>query len=114
VRRTTTTPVRNIKADRPWTVAQVFTTSYGTLYEPRNFARHFALRCSKAGVRYIWVHDTRRTCASLLVALNVHPRVATQVYSEVPSEATQDALKRLGQGLDCPSATLHLLLHKDD
>ena len=74
----------------------VFTTTLGAPYEPRNFARHFALRCSKAGVRYIRVHDTRRTCASLLVALNVHPRVAMQilrhsqiavtmqVYSEVP------------------------------
>jgi integrase len=95
----------------------VFTTSYGTPYEPRNFARHFTLRCAKAGVRYIRVHDTRRTCASLLVALNVHPRVAMQilrhsqiavtmhVYSEVPSEATQDALRRLGQSLDWPTAT---------
>jgi hypothetical protein len=29
----------------------VFTTTLGAPYEPRNFARHFALRCSKAGVR---------------------------------------------------------------
>ena len=84
------------------------TTSYGTPYEPRNFA----LRCSKAGARPIRVHDTRRTCASLLVALNVHPRVAMQIlrhsqiavtmdiYSEVPSDATQEALQRLGQSLD--------------
>jgi integrase len=54
----------------------VFTTTLGTPYEPRNFARHFALRCEKAGVRYIKVHDTRRTCGSLLAALDVHPRVA--------------------------------------
>jgi integrase len=95
----------------------VFTTTLGTPYEPRNFARHFALRCSKAGVSHIRVHDTRRTCASLLVALNVHPRVAMQilrhsqiaitmqVYSEVPSEATQKALRRLGRSLDGPAAT---------
>ena len=62
-----------IKAGDIWQdTGLVFTTSYGTPYEPRNFARHFALRCSKAGVRYIRVHDTRRTCASLLVALDVH------------------------------------------
>ena len=90
----------------------VFTTTLGTPYEPRNFARYFALRCSKAGVRYIKVHDTRRTCASLLVALDVHPRVAMQilrhtqiavtmeVYSEVPSAKTRSALKRLGRQLD--------------
>jgi integrase len=91
----------------------VFTTTLGTPYEPRNFA----LRCSKVGVSHIRLHDTRRTCASLLVALNVHPRVAMQilrhsqisitmqVYSEVPSEATQDALRRLGHSLDDPAAT---------
>ncbi|MFI7453478.1 hypothetical protein ACIBQX_38730 [Nonomuraea sp. NPDC049714] len=54
---------------------------------------------------------TRKTCASLLVALDVHPRVAMQIlrhsqiavtmniYSEVSSEETRKALKRLGQHL---------------
>ena len=90
----------------------VFTSVYGTPYEPRNFNRQFAVRCRKAGVRYIKVHDTRRTCASLLVALDVHPRVAMQilrhsqismtmeVYSEVPTAKTRNALKRLGRQLD--------------
>ena len=90
----------------------VFTTTYGTPYEPRNFNRQFAVRCRKAGVRYIRVHDTRRPCASLLVALDVHPRVAMQilrhsqiamtmeVYSEVPTAKTRSALKRLGRQLD--------------
>jgi integrase len=90
----------------------VFTTTLGIPYEPPNFARHFALRCSKAGVRYIKVHDTRRTCASLLVALDVHPRVAMQIlrhtqisvtmeiYSEVPSATTRKALKRPGGQFD--------------
>jgi integrase len=100
-------------ADDAWQeTGLVFTTAYGTPYVPRNFARHFTLRCSKASVRAIRVHDTRRTCASLLVALNVHPSVAMQIlrhsqiavtmeiYSEVPSEATQEALKRLGDSLD--------------
>jgi integrase len=58
------------------------------------------------------VHATRKTCASLLVALDVHPRVAMQVlrhsqisvtmniYSEVSSDSTRRALKRLGKRLD--------------
>lgn len=90
----------------------VFTSAHGTPYEPRNFNRQFAVRCRKAGVRYIKVHDTRRTCASLLVALDVHPRVAMQIlrhsqiamtmeiYSEVPTAQTRSALKRLGRHLD--------------
>jgi integrase len=89
----------------------VFTSIYGTPYEPRNFNRQFAARCRKAGVRYIKVHDTRRTCASLLVALDVHPRVAMQIlrhsrisvtmeiYTEATSEATRTALKKLGNVL---------------
>ncbi|WP_280839238.1 hypothetical protein [Micromonospora sp. A200] len=64
-----------------------------------------------AGAREISVHTTRRTCASLLVALDVHPRVTMQILrhsqiavimnicSEVAAEATEKALKRLGQQL---------------
>ena len=63
----------------------VFTSICGTPYEPRNFNRQFANRCRKAGVRYIRVHDTRRTCASLLVALDVHPRVAMQILGTARS-----------------------------
>ena len=96
-----------------WQDSQLtFTSRYGTPYEPRNFNRQFAGRCQKAGVRYIKVRDTRRTCASLLVALDVHPRVAMQilrhsqiamtmeVYSEVPTAKTRSALRRLGKQLD--------------
>ena len=57
------------------------------------------------------MHDTRHTCASLLAALDVHPRLAMailrhaqisitmEVYTEVPDEVTRAALKRLGDQL---------------
>jgi integrase len=51
----------------------VITTRYGTPYEPRNFLRHFVLRCSAAGLRYIKPHGMRRTRASPLAALDVRP-----------------------------------------
>ena len=91
--------------------ALVFTTALGTNRDPRNFNRSFNSRCDKAGVRRIRVHDTRHTCASLLAALDVHPRVAMailrhaqisitmEVYTEVPDEVTRAALKRLGDQL---------------
>lgn len=87
----------------------VFTTAFGMPVDPRNFHRSFKARTRRAGVRVISVHTTRRTCASLLVALDVHPLVAMQilrhsqiavtmnVYSEAPSAATCKALKRLGR-----------------
>jgi len=65
----------------------VFTTRHGTAVEPRN------------------------TCGSLLAALDVHPCVAMQIlrhskiavmmeiYTEVPSAATRDALRKLSQWL---------------
>ncbi|MFG3699523.1 hypothetical protein ACGF5C_16605 [Micromonospora sp. NPDC047620] len=55
------------------------------------------------------MHTTRRTCASLLVALDVHPRVMMRIlrhsqiavtmnsYAQIASEATETALTRLGE-----------------
>jgi integrase len=100
------------QADDAWTdTGLVFTTRYGTPIEPRNFNRSFDRRITKANVTRITVHDARRTCGSLLAALEVHPRVAMQIlrhskialtmeiYTEVPSAATRAALKKLGRWL---------------
>ncbi|MFF4419101.1 tyrosine recombinase XerC [Streptosporangium sp. NPDC001559] len=90
----------------------VFTTRNGTPIEPRNFNRAFEAHCQRAGVPTIRVHDTRHTCASLLAALDVHPRVAMRVlrhsqismtmdvYTQIPSPETRKALDRLNQRLD--------------
>jgi integrase len=59
--------------------ALIFTTRHGTPIEPRNFNRAWDARCRRTGIRRITVHDARRTCASLLVDLDVHPRVAMQI-----------------------------------
>jgi integrase len=90
----------------------VFTTRHGTPIEPSNFDRSFNRRIISAGVPKIRRHSTRRTCGSLLAALDVHPRVAMQIlrhskiaitmeiYTEVPSAVTREALRKLGQWLD--------------
>ena len=90
----------------------VFTTRHGTALEPRNFSRSFDRCIREARVPRITVHGTRKTCGSLLAALDVHPRVAMQIlrhskiavtmeiYTEVPSAATREALRKLGQWLD--------------
>ena len=53
------------------------------------------------------MHSTRRTCASLLIELDVHPRVAMQIlrrsqiavtmdiYSQIASANTREALPKL-------------------
>lgn len=53
----------------------VFTTSIGTPIEPRNLVRHFQTLCRRAGLPQIRFHDLRHTCASLLLAQGVEPRV---------------------------------------
>jgi integrase len=102
-----------VAAGETWTeTALVFTTSVGTPFEPRNFNRRFETRREKAGLRKITVHDVRRTCASLLAVLDVHPPVAMRimrhaqidvtmnVYTEVSDAKTLQALKRLAKQLD--------------
>ena len=58
------------------------------------------------------VHDARRTCATLLVDLEVHPRVimrilrhadvsmTLEIYANASSTATSEALRRLGSPSD--------------
>jgi len=99
-------------AGASWTQSGlVFTTRAGTPFEPRNLNRRFETRCAKAGIRRITVHDMRHTCATLLAALDVHPRVVMRilrhaqidvtmnVYTEVSNAKTLKALKRLGRQL---------------
>jgi integrase len=101
------------KAGTKWKDSDlVFTTRYGTPIEPRNLNRAFEARCKNAAVPRIRVHDTRHTCASLLAALDVHPRVAMRVlrhsqisvtvnvYTQIPSPETRKALDRLNASLD--------------
>jgi integrase len=92
----------------------VISTGSGGPVDPRNFYRSFAHRVAKSGVPRIPLHGTRHTCASLLVALDVHPRVAMQilrhakiattmdVYTHVPTRATRTAADRVSRALKSP------------
>jgi integrase len=94
----------------------VFTTRWGTPVEPRNFNRSFELHTKRAGLPRIRVHDTRHTCASMLAALDVHPRVAMRilrhsqisvtmnVYTQIANPATRKALDQLNASLDGENA----------
>jgi len=89
----------------------VFTTRFRAPIEPRNFTRSFDPRIAKAKVRRITVHGTRKSCGSLLAALDVRPRVAMQIlrhskiaitmeiYTDVVSTAPCEALRKLSDQL---------------
>ena len=51
----------------------VFTTSLGTVVEPRNLSRTFEHLVQKSGVRRIRFHDLRHTRASLLLDMVCRP-----------------------------------------
>jgi integrase len=101
-----------LKAGDDWQeTGLVFTTASGRPIEPRNFDRSWHGRIIKAGVRRVTVHDGRRTCATLLVDLEVHPRhimrilrhadfsVTMEIYARASTKATKTALQRLGDVL---------------
>jgi integrase len=93
----------------------VFSTRYGLPLDPRNFHRRFKVQARKVDVPEASAHSTRRTCASLLVEIDVHPRVAMQIlrhstisitmdiYSQVAAASTREALGRLGNKLTIKS-----------
>jgi integrase len=56
----------------------VFTSVIGTPLDPRNVSRRFGDLCETAGIRHIRLHDLRHTCATLLLAQGVAPRVVME------------------------------------
>jgi integrase len=88
-----------------------FTTSVGTVVESRNLSRTFEHLVQRSGVRRIRFHDLRHTCASLLLAQGVSPRVVMEVlrhpqlsitmdlYSHVMPTALRDAAEAMDRAL---------------
>lgn len=68
----------------------VFPSSVGTPMEPRNLTRHFHRLCERAGIGRRRFHDLRHTCASLLLAQNVHPRVVMETLGHSGIQITMD------------------------
>jgi hypothetical protein len=89
----------------------VFTSSVGTVIEPRNLTRFFNEQIAKAGIRRIRFHDLRRTCASMLLAQGVPARVVMDVlgHSQLDHHnrplLTRDAhCSTRGRGCDGPAS----------
>jgi integrase len=68
----------------------VFATTKGTVIEPRNLNRLLDEQIAKAGVRRIRFHDLRHTCASLLLAQGLSPRVVMEVLGHTQLSMTTD------------------------
>ena len=105
-RRTVPLPTRSVKVLRAHRARQaaealvlgpqwpdtglVFTSTVGTVIEPRNLSRLFDELIAAASVRRIRFHDLRHTCASLLLAQGVPPRVVMDVLGHSQIAITMD------------------------
>jgi len=95
----------------------VFTTRTGTPIEPRNLIRHFKQVLKKAGLpETIRFHDLRHSCATLLIAQGVHPRVVMEIlrhsqisttmntYAHVLPRLQRDATAKIEELIDEPTS----------
>ncbi|MCB2178392.1 site-specific integrase [bacterium] len=56
----------------------VFSSTIGTIQEPRNLLRHFKGIIQKAGLPDIRFHDLRHTAAALMFKQGAHPKVVQE------------------------------------
>lgn len=89
----------------------VFPSEVGTPLSARNLLRHFKQTLQKAGLPDKRFHDLRHSCASLLLAQGVPPRVVMDIlghstikltmdtYSHVLNETQRTALQGIAQVL---------------
>ena len=94
-------------ADAGRTRGFVFTSSIGTPIEPRNVTRAFKALLKAAKLPDIRLHDLRHSCATLLLAQGVNPRVVMETlghsqvsltlntYSHVLPALQQDAAAKM-------------------
>ncbi len=90
----------------------VFPTTIGTPMDPRNLTRHFKRALQTAELPLRRFHDLRHSCASLLLAQDVHPRVVMEIlghsqisltmntYSHVIDKLQHEAAAKIDAALE--------------
>jgi integrase len=90
----------------------VFAWRDGTPIKPSNLRSRWVRLVKLSGLPYIRPHDTRHAHATLLLGLNVHPKIVQErlghanpsitmrVYSHVLKGMQEEALKKLGDALN--------------
>ena len=82
----------------------VFTSQAGTPIEPRNVNRAFEALLKKAELRRVKLHDLRHTCASLLLAEGVAPRVVMELLGHSAIAVTMNSYSHVIPALQDDSA----------
>jgi integrase len=80
-----------LKAGAAWKPSGlVFTSSIGTPLDDRNVRRAFHDLLTAAKLPTIRIHDLRHTCATLLLAQGVHPKVVQEILGHSQISLTLD------------------------
>lgn len=91
----------------------VFTSQAGTPIEPRNVNRAFEALLKKAKLRRVKLHDLRHTCASLLLAEGVAPRVVMELLGHSAIAVTMNTYSHVIPALQDESAQRMDALFRD-
>jgi integrase len=76
---------------RPWKDdAPVFASTVGTPIDDSNARKAFKEILNAAGLPHMRIHDLRHTCATLLLAQGVHPRVVMETLGHSQYSLTMD------------------------
>lgn len=81
-----------------------FTSQLGTPIEPRNVNRAFEALLKEASLRKVKLHDLRHTCASLLLAQGVAPRVVMELLGHSAIAVTMNTYSHVIPALQDESA----------
>ena len=68
----------------------LFPSSIGTPLGDRNLVTHYKKMLARAGLPPIRFHDLRHTCATLLIALGVHPRIVMEILRHAQISTTMN------------------------
>jgi integrase len=82
----------------------VFTTSIGTAMDERNVRREFSAILEAAKLPAMRIHDLRHTCASLLLAQGVHPRVVMETLGHSQISITMNTYSHVMPALGVEAA----------
>lgn len=83
----------------------VFTNTFGTPIDASNLIRHFHRALVAAGLPRKRFHDLRHTCASLLLAQGVHPRVVMDILGHSQISLTMDTYSHVIPALQREAAS---------
>jgi len=85
-----------LAADKHWKeTGLVFTTRVGTAVDARRLLTKFGKILSNAKLRHIRFHDLRHSCATLLLAQGVHPRIVMDLLGHSQISLTMNTYSHI-------------------